>query len=35
MKKQDNFYREQDKWDYIGYAVVIGFMVALCAFTLL
>lgn len=23
MKKQDNFYREEDKWDYIGYSVVI------------
>lgn len=25
MKKQpvENFYREEDKWDYIGYACVI------------
>lgn len=23
MKKQDNFYREEDKWDYIGYSIVV------------
>lgn len=27
MKEQDNFYRDQDKWDYIGYVTIV---VVLC-----
>lgn len=34
MKKQDNFYRDQDMWDYIGYAAIIIFSVALVVFGL-
>lgn len=35
MKKNDNFYRKEDKWDYIGYAVIIILSVALVVFGLL